>query len=65
MSDKEIYKNLLDVSKETGLPIKKIIDMFSILTSRGSIENNNLLRILGVSRNALNQVKILKTLPGL
>ncbi len=57
MSDKETYQQLLNASKETGLPVKKILDMFSILVGSDPIENNELLKRLGVSRNVLNQVK--------
>lgn len=51
------YEKLLQVSREVGLPLRKILDMFSWLKDAGSVENNELLRNLGVSRNVLNQVK--------
>lgn len=48
---------MLEVSKEIGLPIRKILDMLSWIKDAGSMENNELLINLGVSRNVLNQVK--------
>lgn len=52
-----IYKKFLQISRETGLPVKKVLEMFYILKSGDMIENNELLQKLGVSRNVLNQVK--------
>lgn len=51
------YKSFLDVSKKVGLPIKKITDFLFWLKSGEPIENNDLVRRLGVSKNAINQVK--------
>lgn len=50
-------ERILQVSKETGIPTKKVWDF--LLTLRGGelVENNELLRRLGVSKNALNQAK--------
>ncbi|MBU1071544.1 bis-aminopropyl spermidine synthase family protein [Patescibacteria group bacterium] len=55
--NKKIYLEFLEVSKQTSVPIKKVLDIFWHLSKNGSIENNELLRKIGVSKNALNQVK--------
>lgn len=47
---------LLKISKQLGLPVKKVMDMLWVLKSNG-IENNQLVRRIGVSRNVINQVK--------
>ena len=52
-----MYKTLLDISKKIGLPVKKITDFLFLLKSGSPIENNELVRKLGVSRNVLNQIK--------
>ena len=59
MDRKKIYSILLQISKETGVPVKKIQDMLYILSSGVSVDNTQLIQALGVSRNALNQVKLL------
>lgn len=59
MKREEVYSMLLRVSRETGVPVKKIQDMLYILSSGQPIDNNQLIQALGVSRNALNQVKLL------
>lgn len=51
-----LNRRYLEISAKTGIPVKKIVDLFSILKD-GAIENNELVRRLGVSRNVLNQVK--------
>jgi len=48
---------LVDISNETGVPLKKVYDFLYILKDGHPIENNKLLRMIGVSRNALNQIK--------
>lgn len=52
-----MHSDFLEVSKQTGIPIKKIWDVFFILSSGKPIENNELLRRVGVSRNGLSQIK--------
>lgn len=54
---KKMYSEFLEISKQTGVPIKKVLDIFWYLSRVESIENNELVRRVGVSRNALNQVK--------
>lgn len=49
-------KAILEVSKTTGLPVKKIVDMLFLLRA-GAVENSALVQRLGVSKNVLNQVK--------
>ncbi len=51
------YRRLLEVSRETGLPVKKVLDTLYLLRDGEPIENSELLRKLGVSRNVLSQVK--------
>ncbi|OGI32637.1 hypothetical protein A2188_00710 [Candidatus Woesebacteria bacterium RIFOXYA1_FULL_43_9] len=51
------YKHLLKISKKTGLPIKKVSDFLFLIKNGNPIENNDLIRKLGVSRNVMNQVK--------
>ncbi len=58
MGEKEkIYSEFLEVSKQTGVPVKKVLDVFWYLSEGESIDNNELVRRVGVSRNALNKVK--------
>lgn len=58
MGKKEkIYAKFLEVSKRTGVPIKKVLDIFWHLTKDGSVENSELLRRVGISKRVLNQVK--------
>jgi len=52
-----IYQKFLEVSKNTGVPVKKVLDMFYVLSSGEPVENNELLRRVGVARNSLNQIK--------
>ena len=52
-----MYSKILEVSKQTGIPVKKLLDVFYILRTGESVENNKLLRKVGVSKNAVNQVK--------
>ena len=47
---------LLEISKRLGFPVKKVGDILWILKS-GGIENNELVRKIGVSKNVINQVK--------
>ncbi len=54
---KKIYSEFLRVSRHIGVSIKKVLDLFWYLLRFGPIENNELIRRVGVSRNALNQVK--------
>lgn len=58
MGEKEkMYSDFLEVSKQVGVPVKKVLDVFWHLSRGESIENNELVRRVGVSRGALNQVK--------
>src|SRR5581483_1139770 len=58
MGEKErMYSDFLEVSKQTGVPVKKILDVFWYLSKGEAVGNNELVRRVGVSRNALNQVK--------
>ncbi len=58
MRGKRIYLEILEVSKKTGVPVKKILDMFWYLAKKGSVENNELVQKVGVAKNALNQIKM-------
>ena len=53
----KMYSEFLEVSRRTGVPVKKVLDVFWHLSRGGVIENNELVQRVGVSRNALNQVK--------
>lgn len=57
MSDKNMRERLNQISKETGVPTKKVLDLLFALRNGESIENNELVQQIGVSRNALNQIK--------
>lgn len=58
MGEKEkMYSEFLEVSKQTGVSVKKVLDVFWYLSRGEAIENNELVQKVGVSRNALNQVK--------
>jgi predicted methyltransferase len=54
---KKVYFQFLKTAKETGVAVKKILDLFWYLLKYGAIENNQLVQILGVAKNPLNQVK--------
>jgi hypothetical protein len=47
----------LEISRKTGVPVKKVADLFYYLKSGEALDNGELLRKLGVSRNAINRVK--------
>ena len=55
--NKKIYQEFLEVSKQIGVPVKKIFDMFWYLLNDTAIDNNRLVQMVGVSKNALNQIK--------
>ena len=57
MSDKNMRERLNQISRETGVPTKKVLDLLFSLRGGKAIENNELVQKVGVSRNALNQVK--------
>ena len=52
-----IQKRIIQISKDTGIPTKKIWDLLYFLREGDPIENNELVQKLGVSKNALNQTK--------
>jgi len=52
-----MYSKFLEVSKETGVSVKKILDVFFLLSTGESIDNTKLLQKVGVSKNVLNQIK--------
>lgn len=51
------HQKLLVISKELGVPVKKLEDVLFVLKDGQAIDNNDLLRRSGVSRNALNKAK--------
>ncbi len=57
MDNKITFRNLLEISRKIGLPVKKITDFLYLLRDGIPIENNELVRKSGVSRNVLNQLK--------
>ena len=52
-----LHEKILQISKVTGIPTKKVLDIIFHLRGGNPIENNELLQRLGVSKNALNQAK--------
>src|SRR3990167_5491096 len=50
------YNLLLNTSKKIGIPVKKIVDVLTIL-SDAEVENNQLVIKTGISKNVLNQIK--------
>lgn len=55
-SDMTNYNLLLDASKKIGLPVKKIVDTLNLLGDN-NLENNQLVKETGISKNVLNQAK--------
>ena len=55
--DKSMRERIDKISKETGIPIKKVLDFLFMLHMGKPIKNNELVQRIGVSKNALNQVK--------
>lgn len=53
----DLWSKFLDISKQTGIPLKKVGDFFFVLKKEGALENNLLLTKIGVSKNALSQIK--------
>ncbi len=49
--------NILEISKQTGVSAKKIKDILYFLSSKEFIENNELVRLAGISKNAINLIK--------
>lgn len=56
MPEEKLRQKIYSVSKETGVPSKKIGDMIWALM-QGERENSELIRLIGVAKNALNQIK--------
>ena len=52
-----MVRKIGQVSKETGMPTKKVWDLLFILRAGNPVENKKLLREIGVSKNVLNQAK--------
>lgn len=50
------YQKVLEISGKLGLPIKKILDMLWFLKS-AELDNNELVRKVGLSKNGINQAK--------
>lgn len=51
------YSQFLKISKEIGLPVKKVLDVLFVLKNGNKVENNELIRRTGISKNVINQVK--------
>lgn len=55
------YKNVRlrvnQISKEVGVPVKLVLDFLFALRTGRAVENNQLVQSIGVSKNALNQIK--------
>ena len=52
-----MQERIIQISKDTGIPTKKVWDLLYFLCEGVPIENNQLVQKLGVSKNALNQAK--------
>jgi len=57
VNNKNIVEKIGQISRETGIPTKKVFDFLFELRSGESRENNKLVQKIGVSKNALNQLK--------
>lgn len=57
MDRNQIYLKILQVSKETGIPAKKVLDIFYFLHRGEPVDNHELLTQVGISKNAINQIK--------
>lgn len=58
MREERAMRERIDqISKEIGIPTKKVLDFLFVLQSGKPVENNELLQRVGVSKNALNQAK--------
>lgn len=52
-----LREQLVKISREIGVPIKKLLDLLFVLRDGKSIGNSYLVRKTGISKNALNQTK--------
>ncbi|HUS59926.1 MAG TPA: bis-aminopropyl spermidine synthase family protein [Nevskiaceae bacterium] len=57
INNKNIRERINQVSKETGVPTKKVSDLLFALRTGKPVENNELVQRIGISKNALNQAK--------
>lgn len=57
MSDKNMIENINLISKKTSIPTKKILDFLYTLSEGKAVDNLELVQKIGVSKNALNQIK--------
>lgn len=57
MDQISLKEELVKISNQTGVPVKKLSDFLFELKDGKSIENNYLVQKTGVSKNTLNQVK--------
>lgn len=56
-ANKTMHERINKIARETGIPIKKMLDFLFILRTGEPVENNELLQRVGVAKNALNQAK--------
>lgn len=52
-----MQERIVQISQETGIPTKKMLDFLFALRTGKPVENNKLLQAVGISKNALNQAK--------
>lgn len=57
MLNKSVPLDLIRISKEEGIPLKKLLDVLFLLHKGEAIDNNDLVKKVGVSKNMLNLVK--------
>ncbi len=51
------FDYILNISKLSGLPVKRILDLLYILYGRKNVDNRELISLSGIPKNALNQIK--------
>jgi hypothetical protein len=52
-----MYNKIVEFSGKIGLPVKKILDIFSYLRNVDKIENFELIRKTGIAKTAINSIK--------
>ena len=57
VNNKNMRKRISQISRETGISTKKVLDFLFELHTGEPMENNELVQRIGVSKNALNQLK--------
>lgn len=53
----DMEERISKLSKDLGLPVKKILDLFYYLKDGKKVENNELIRKTGIAKNTINSIK--------